>query len=824
MGLRKISGRGSWLHAALLGAVAVGAVISAAPLAPAMAQSAAASFSIPAGPLGTALTSFADQAGLRLLFPTSIVAGLSSAGLSGSFIPADALDRLLSGTGLSWRFADAATIAIESPESGSAPATDGSIVLEEVNVNAWVNAAASVPFETPGSSSYVSEEQLSRGTTTSLGDMFRSTPGVISTGSRMSNTLDLNIRGLQGMNRVATLVDGTKQETSLYRGYNGNQSRTSVDPELLSDVTIQKGPSNGPYGAGSIGGVVNMRTIDVDDVLLPGNTIGGRIRASLGSNTIEAVDLDAPGLTDISHAEGPDWLTGDSFIGSAAFAATSDAADFVIALAKRKTGNYFAGSNGSTTGEYLTSNGWVEGPLSKIDLGREVLNTSQDTQTLLAKTTFRIGDGHTLKFNLSQYGSRFGETNDQFLLYGGQFGFPIQMQMPLSERRVGTMKVEYDWDPWGNELVELHANLWKTSVEEWEYSLGAQTSDTIGLEVWNVARADLFSGFELTTGGQYQKEETTSANTQNAQGYRELGSLFANADLDITDWLGIKGGVRYDTFNGGGRDAVDQSHERFNPNIGLTLEPLEGLQLFATYAEGWRPPSIREMTAKTPQAATLNPNLLPEIAKSYELGFNVNRTGLLTADDALRFKAAWFDNTYDDYIIRETRPGYTNAQPYWWDNIDKAVYRGFELSGSYDLGWTFVEGAYTRFTDIVYCHPDTACGSGNGRDFGANYVPPDYTWNLSAGVRLLEEKLVLGAKVNAVSEQKIVTNVAGTNMSAVWSPTEIYGLFGSYEVNENLSINASVDNLFDTYYLDAMASVKMPAPGRTISLGVTGRF
>ncbi|WP_164311318.1 TonB-dependent receptor plug domain-containing protein, partial [Streptococcus pneumoniae] len=82
---------------------------------------------------------------------------------------------------------------------------------------------------------------------TSLSDMFRETPGVISAGGRTGTGLNLNIRGLQGMNRVATLVDGTQQTGSQYIGYRGQTSSVAIDPDFIAGIDITKGPSSGPY-------------------------------------------------------------------------------------------------------------------------------------------------------------------------------------------------------------------------------------------------------------------------------------------------------------------------------------------------------------------------------------------------------------------------------------------------------------------------------------------------------------------------------------------------------------------------------------------------
>ena len=148
-------------------------------------------------------------------------------------------------------------------------------------------APADAPYVTPGSTSYISSEDINRVPATSVGDIFKTTPGVLSGDNRNGVSVDVNIRGLQGMNRNAVMVDGTRQTTSMYTGYRGNQDRLYVDPDLISGIAIDKGPAGGLYGAGVIGGVVNMMTLSPQDVVEPGKTYGTKVRGSTASNTIE---------------------------------------------------------------------------------------------------------------------------------------------------------------------------------------------------------------------------------------------------------------------------------------------------------------------------------------------------------------------------------------------------------------------------------------------------------------------------------------------------------------------------------------------------------
>jgi outer membrane receptor protein involved in Fe transport len=56
------------------------------------------------------------------------------------------------------------------------------------------------------------------------------------------------------------------------------------------------------------------------------------------------------------------------------------------------------------------------------------------------------------------------------------------------------------------------------------------------------------------------------------------------------------------------------------------------------------------------------------------------------------------------------------------------------------------------------------------------------------------------------------------------SSYHVYGLYASFAFNENLTGRVNVDNLFDKAYVDAMGTPNYPAPGRTITFSLQGKF
>jgi len=96
------------------------------------AQTGAASvaFNIPAQPLAQALTQFGRQSGLQVAVDAAAVAGKSTAGVSGTMSAQSALQQILAGTGIAYRFTSPNAVSVVAP----APGTSGALQLDPVQV------------------------------------------------------------------------------------------------------------------------------------------------------------------------------------------------------------------------------------------------------------------------------------------------------------------------------------------------------------------------------------------------------------------------------------------------------------------------------------------------------------------------------------------------------------------------------------------------------------------------------------------------------------------------------------------------------------------
>jgi TonB-dependent siderophore receptor len=222
-------------------------------------------FDIAPQPLTDALALFGRQSGMQVSADAGLVRGLSSPGVTGTMAPEQALARLLSGTGLTWRL-NGDTAMLEKA------AADGAMTLDPVTVegaalqaeesayapvrgyvakrSATATKTDSSILETPQSISVVGAEELEARDVRTLEDAIKYSPGVRLTYGAAGDTRNAWY-GLRGFSTSAYYQDGLR--------LNGlNWSR--LDSSLLERVEILRGPASVMYGQAVPGGIVNMVT------------------------------------------------------------------------------------------------------------------------------------------------------------------------------------------------------------------------------------------------------------------------------------------------------------------------------------------------------------------------------------------------------------------------------------------------------------------------------------------------------------------------------------------------------------------------------------
>ncbi|WP_041652608.1 TonB-dependent receptor [Achromobacter xylosoxidans] len=548
---------------------------AAAPAAPASAAArlddpTPRNYDIAAGSLGAALGSFASQSGLLLSFDPALTRGLTAPALAGRYTVRSALQSLLAGTQLRLVPRQDGSYALAPAQGASA----GAFALPSVLIAADALPEKEV-YLAPRSSVYLSSEDIDRFGRVSAGDLLKGVPGVQVGDSRNGGGLDVNIRGIQGQSRVAVRVDGSEQALDVYRGYAGTQQRSYIDADLISSVTINKGPS---IKSGAIGGSVEMQTIGIQDILVDGNTFGVRLTGDAWNNGVAPAYRDPNArkgsLASPPHDSRGSLLGSRAESGSIALGYTNDKLDLVAAYARRNQGNYFSGKNGQDRYRVYDKYGDEQDSVATVyNAGEEILNSSADTESILLKATIRPADGHTLKLGYRSFDGRMGEIMPSDIFRMGTAGI---YQYPLSDTKIDTYTARYDFQPAGNPLVDLTANLWMTDAKTSQLTSvlapasqayrsdrnwTRQADRRIGGDLGNTSRFQTGVGdFKLALGGSFQIEDirpqkgvvTTqhdiNSNRMLRDASRQEFSFSGQLDYKPTDKLTLWGGGRYSHY------------------------------------------------------------------------------------------------------------------------------------------------------------------------------------------------------------------------------------------------------------------------------------
>ncbi|MFP5075210.1 TonB-dependent hemoglobin/transferrin/lactoferrin family receptor [Neisseria sp. WLZKY-1] len=175
--------------------------------------------------------------------------------------------------------------AAQAAEAEAQTAAEQTGTLEQVKVKGRRSAPATVERV----NAKTIQQELIRDTRDLV--RYSADVGVADQGRRLKG---FAMRGVED-NRVGISIDGvslpSSEENSLYARYgNFNNSRLSIDTELVKGVDITKGADSFDSGSGSLGGNVNYRTLDAGDIVSGDRHFGGLLRSGYASKNREWVN------------------------------------------------------------------------------------------------------------------------------------------------------------------------------------------------------------------------------------------------------------------------------------------------------------------------------------------------------------------------------------------------------------------------------------------------------------------------------------------------------------------------------------------------------
>ncbi|WP_434286965.1 TonB-dependent receptor domain-containing protein [Celeribacter sp. SCSIO 80788] len=603
----------------------------------------------------------------------------------------------------------------------------------------------------------------------------RNTPGAFTRSPSDSPAVSVNVRGMQGFGRVNTMIDGIPQTFRNMSGHGGSyDDQVYLDPGLLAEADIAKGAVAGAAGMGALAGAANFRTIGIDDLLEEGETSGGMVRLSFGDNGKDA---------------------------AATFAGAMQSADGVF-------------------GGMAAVSGYNDGPYQDGD-GTETSEYYKDEpRTLLAKMRYR--PSADLEFNLTaqDYDNTFYPTSSSGYIWD------VKRQSVVADM---------SYHP-GNPLIDVAAKLYWQELDftfptgegktSGSYLGRAGTDATLGGDLSNTSRLTLANGELLLNYGIAYTQNDFDINEyggSNSDGKLEKSGAFLSAAYALGKW-DLGAGLRYDHYRLTGlidSDEVTRSDGKWNPNLSARYHLNNAWSVYGSYAQTMRAPTVTEMFygggshATAANSILTNPDLEAEKAETFEIGVNFAREGLWA-------EAVLFQSDIDDYIGYQQDTD-SNVR---YVNIDGTTHmRGLELSGGFENDRFFGSLAFT----LSDTDQPIATYAGYGQDQYGEL--PDQYLTLDLGMKLLEGEARIGTRVRYVGESSIAIMSFVTGEGAV-QPVDDYtvvDLYASWDVTDSLELYANIENVADTYYIDASTGSvdyenDFGGRGRTIQVGMTYRF
>ena len=292
--------------------------------------------------------------------------------------------------------------------------------------------------------------------------------------------------------------------------------------------------------------------------------------------------------------------------------------------------------------------------------------------------------------------------------------------------------------------------------------------------------------------------------------------IYTTDTFDITEKLAATIGGRYNIAKITVLDVLgtspdlnsDSTFSRFNPVGGLTYKVAPWLTAYGGYSESNRAPTPLELGCSNPAKPCLlesflvsDPPLRQVVGHTYETGLR----GTLPAwDGKLEWKAGLFRTDSDDDIVNLA--SFIQGRGFF-QNVPQTRRQGAELSAEYKsarwlvyAGYSFIDATYRFSGDIASPNNPMADANGNIHVVSGNRIPgiPQHQFKAGAEV-LITPEWKFGADIVAVGEQFFLGDDANQNQKL--PAYFVANLHTSYQLTQNVTLFASVNNLFNKRYL-----------------------
>ncbi|WP_455930386.1 TonB-dependent siderophore receptor [Pseudomonas fluorescens] len=767
---------------------------------------AAQAYDIPAGPLGTSLNRFAQQAAVAIVFQPQALEGLQSPGLKGNFATQDGFDQLLQGSGyravkVSQGYALQAITTVSSGTMELGPtevtATQLGNVTEGTGSYTPGTIATSTrliltPKQTPQSVSVVTRQHMDDFGLNNVDDVMRHTPG-ITVSAFDTERSNYYARGFSINNFQYDGIPSTARNVAYSAG------NTLSDMAIYDRVEVLKGATGLLTGAGSLGATINLVRKK------PTADFQGHATLGAGSWDNYRSELDVSGpMTDSGNVRGR------------AVAAYQDKRSFMDRYS-RKSPTYYGIMEFDLSpdtlltvgGDYQdtlpTASSWsgsfplINSQGERNSVKRSFNNAAnwssweQYTRTVFAMLEHDLGDSWVGKLQLDH------KINGYHALMGS-----IQGDQPQPDGTANLTSGKYTGDTVSDSADLYVSGPFSLGGREHELVLGGSisASEWKGKGYWNLAPNTVdFNHWR----GHATMPDWGSAQSLIDDTVRQTGA-YVTTRLNLADDLKLLLGGRVVNYQVTGNNPSYRESGRFVPYVGAIYDLNDTYSVYASYTDIFMPQENYNRDRE-------NKLLEPDEGQNWEFGLKAD-----FLDGRLNASAAYFEIHESNRALSDDE--YNNQTPIpsnYAYKSSKAVTKGYEVevSGEIAPGWQLQAG-YTH--KVVRDDKDVKISTFEPEDQVKLYT----TYKLKGNL----DKLTVGGGVRwqSVGWQDIYNNphkgYEEFSQDAYW----LVDLMTRYQLTKSVSATLNLNNIFDKSYYTNIGFYNSAAYGEPRNVMVTTRW
>ena len=662
--------------------------------------------------------------------------------------------------------------------------------------------------EAPASISVISQEDLQQNRYSNLAQVLENVEGIDTNQSTgKTGGLNISIRGMESQHTLI-LIDGRRQNAPGNIAPNGfGETSTSFIPPMsaIERIEVIRGPMSTLYGSDALGGVVNIITKKV------GDEWSGTV--SLDHTFQENRDYGDASKTSF-YTSGPlvDGLLGLTVRGSLYNREESDLMFDNDSEVSKRGASPVEGRNYTIGGRLNLT------PVANHDFyldferGRQVY---ENDECQLGTLDGRNRNCQDNPGTANGYSDQLRFEREQFAFgHSARLGFgnldssiTHSTTETLGRTIPGDIGVPYEGFPsiiGGNDR----------KLETTDLVLDSKLVAPLG-------EANLF-----TIGGQYRDSEMTDG-IAGEDFKQDSWALFAENEWRMRHDLALTLGGRYEDHEAFGGHFTPRAYLVWNTNDNWTLK--------GGVSKGYRTPDLNDLhdgiNGVTDQGDTItigSPDLNPEESTNTEFGVYYDNLAGFNANATVfhnKFKDKISDGTDVTVTGHPTIPDGTYSQ---LTNIGKAETQGLELAASWMFAprWT-LSGNYTYSDSEQKSGPDKGERLNNTPEHLLN---AKLNWAATERLSLWLRGEYRGERTrftqryaNLSEDDQIIDRQVG-DMDAY----ELFHLGGSYRASDNVTLTATIYNLFDkdflegTTYIDSNGDAQWSSNYAHITRGTSG--